>query len=194
VKTLLAALAIILVGGTTACTSSGHTSSTGSVPSAGSRSESSGSPNPDYPTVSGKVAIYADVTSTNLVADGHSFRAQLVLVNGLGVPISYQCSGWLAVGLSSSTITFQPGYEQGCVGKLVIPIGVSRRDVTVLTTYTGCSQGPNPVVTPTDPACLSGTGNPLPPLPAGIYHLRIDTANLADLVVPKSVAITLTKP
>jgi hypothetical protein len=149
-----------------------------------------------YPAVAGKVLIYLRPASVHAVADGHSFVVELVVVNGLGRPfiVPDVCNGWLEAGLASATITFgETSLDVGCAGQTV-PVGATRLQRTISTSYEGCSQNPDGPFTANSPACLPHGTDPIPPLPAGNYRLQLYTTNIPHAVIANAVTVTLTKP
>lgn len=159
----------------------GHTSTT--APPAG------------YPAVRGKVEIYVRVPATRTPSNGRSFVISVVLVNGLGhsFAVPGSCNGWLAVGLASTAIRFEPAYTIiGCPSN-AIRQGTTRLSRTIATTYQSCSQDPHAVLTADFPACVGIDDNQMPNLPAARYWLKLDTSSIPHPVIATPVTITLTR-
>ncbi|WP_375503649.1 hypothetical protein [uncultured Jatrophihabitans sp.] len=134
--------------------------------------------------------------SARVASDERDFIASVVLVNGLGhtFPVPGKCSGWLAAGLASAAIPFDPAYSTvGCANDTIHP-GITRLSRTVETTYRSCSQDPHAGVTAGFPACIGINHDQMPRLPLGRYGLHLDTSNIRHAVISAPVAITLIKP
>jgi hypothetical protein len=131
------------------------------------------------------------VLSTTHVVAGHHIDAALV-VNNPGPPIdltavAHHCRPTFAIYLSNSRINNQPVIALICSPRpFVISHGTTRLRFTLLTTYSGCHQGPGPGGSGT-PQCLPAGG--YPPLPRGSYE-AVET--LLPMPMPKPVAVTLT--
>ena len=134
------------------------------------------------------LAITLDHT---LVTAGTPIKGTAVFTNRTGSPITVDAcaaDGWLDVGLSNHTITYNPANPLiACTPTVQLAPGVTRTPVTVMTTYQGCTQ--SAPGTPEYPPC-----NPdgLPPLPAGTYHTVVITSGLpAGTPAPNIITVAL---
>jgi hypothetical protein len=144
------------------------------------------------------ITIRISLSRTRVVA-GQSIKGTAVLTNtGSKAIVVQQCAldGWLAVGLANQTIRFTPGFlEVACPPSVVLEPGTTRFPVTVLTTYESCLQ-PAGESTTFVPKCFpphhSSPSNPLPPLPAGVYSIKVVTMGLPrQSAVSESPVVTL---
>ena len=107
-------------------------------------------------------------------------------------------NGWLAVGLSGQVDSLPFGsFLVGCRSTIRLTPGANRFPVTVITTYTGCTQ-PQPTGTPATlmPVCVIADGHlSQPPLPAGRYSTKLHVVGLGGLTrIPNRVVVTLAAP
>jgi hypothetical protein len=97
-----------------------------------------------------------------------------------------ECTPGYAVTLTNRRFPPDAAFFADCGTRpLVIPSGVTRLPVTVITTYQGCSPSN---ASKTIPKCLSGRR--MPPLPAGQYRAVLVGLGLR-LPAPKAVSVTL---
>ena len=149
-----------------------------------------------YPAVAGKVAIYVVGAPSRISSAITSFDVEIILVNSLGRPFSVNdaCNGWLGAGLSSTQ--FRWGYANGQVGcnGITVPEGTSETTRQISTRYSQCSQDLSTPPTVDDPRCLPPDQGLVPKLPAGNYHLTLDTSQIPQAVEPHPVLVTITSP
>jgi hypothetical protein len=108
--------------------------------------------------------------------------------------------GWLAVGLSGKVNSYPFGrFLVGCKPTIRLAPGPNRFAVTVITTYTGCTQ-PEPAGTsapsPPFPTCTVSNGHTnSSPLPAGRYATKFHFVGLNGLTQPPNrVVVSLIAP
>jgi hypothetical protein len=200
---LLATGAALVVAGVS--TSVVLTSQSGSVGHsiAGSSGNQKGSP--VYPTVTrGTSAQVTQGTSqqpitarllleqTNAGA-GKPIRGEMTLTNTTTQPISVPCGSWIYVGLTNSTIKYDPAQPANlCAPESALPPGPSTFQVSILTTYTSCSYSLS--TNANVPHCKSGQGvDRIPPLPPGTYYTKIvfGWADSKQIATPPSIEVTL---
>lgn len=145
-----------------------------------------------YPLITGKVAIYVQGLPRLVVASGHAFVVQVVMVNGLGhaFAIPGACNGWLEVGLESRTIKFPFLSTSMACSSLVISPGITRASRSVITTYPGCSEDLRHQSSPF-PACTGTAHDQAPVLPPGPYRLVVETSGVprTEVVSPVDVRV-----
>jgi hypothetical protein len=99
----------------------------------------------------------------------------------------FKCTPGYAVTLTNGRFPPVANFYLDCVTRpLVIPSGVTRLPVTVITTYRGCGMY---AATKSEPKCLPGLR--MPPLPAGQYRAVL-VGEALRLPAPKAVSVTLT--
>lgn len=136
------------------------------------------------------VTVRLEVTQPTVKA-GRPVQASVYAVNHTGRSLRVSCTTgtWPVVLLSGGGLpptVFDPLLQ--CPAP-VLPPGQSHFTVSVPTTYRHCgmySAGPGPG----NPKC--GPGFTMPPLPAGVYQLKVASSGLpAGTTWPPPVAITL---
>jgi hypothetical protein len=116
------------------------------------------------------VTIRLDQTSG---LPGVPIKGTATVDNRSGAPVSIAggiCNGWLAVGLGSNSVRFEPVFTLIGCGAFLVPRGVSSYPITVATTYSGCG-GSDSATGLSYPRCLPGPG--MPPLPPGTYRTQV---------------------
>ena len=132
------------------------------------------------------------------VKAGTPIPAMLVVDNLTRRAITSPCGVDYAVGLSNSQIFFNPAFAAMCQLHQSIAAGITRVKLTIITTYSACSQGGQP--DGPMPGCLPGpmgAGSHFtvaPPLPRGTYRTSvvIDGLPSRDVAIPGPIAVTLT--
>lgn len=143
---------------------------------------------PASPRLSTRIVL----SRTHVVA-GSSIKGFVVVTNR-GKPLKLwdhsgplECRPDYAVALTNKRFPPHAQFFFDCeLRPLVIPSGVTRLPVTVITTYQGCSPSN---ASKTIPRCLPGLR--MPPLPAGQYRTVLVGLDLR-LPAPKAVSVTLT--
>jgi hypothetical protein len=148
------------------------------------------------PTTSPPVTAAAEKATFTITLDhttvpaGTTIHGVVTVDNETGAPLPIpggKCNGWPTVGLSNDKVSYIPvSGGVGC-GLFAVPVGQSRYPITVLTTYTSCTQTPADEPS-SDPVCPDGV---LPALPASTYHTVVEEA--AGMGV-NTVTVTLTTP
>lgn len=135
------------------------------------------------------------LNTTRARANGQPIQGYVTVINQTGhrITISNACNGWLGVGLTTSHIKYdlRSGLVACASGHLAV--GTSRVAVQVETTYAQCRQpGGTPPGDTNYPDCLSSEKQPLPPLPAANYQVKIRTMNLSQHpALPSPIMVTL---
>jgi hypothetical protein len=130
----------------------------------------------------------------NTVPSGTTIHGSVVVENHTGHVInlldSHGCQPSIGVSAANATIAPGGGFSLVCIGRpLVVPAGISRIAVDVITTYSGCSaRSTGSTVRPFFPRCLPHGG--LANLPVGRYCAVLIGLGLA--LPPASAAVTLT--
>ena len=133
------------------------------------------------------------VLSLTHVVAGSPIKGFVVVTNR-GKPLNlsgrsgpFECRPGYAVVLTNDRIQPDIAWPLNCSARgLLIPSGVTRLPVTVITTYDGCDMH---AATKSQPKCLPGFR--VPPLPASTYRAVLVGAGLR-LPAPKAVSVTLT--
>ena len=145
-------------------------------------------PLPASPQLSTRIVL----SRTHVVA-GAPIKGFVVVTNR-GKPLKLwdrsgplECRPGYAVVLTNKRFPPQAQFFFSCeLRPLVIPSGVTRLPVTVITTYDGCGIY---TATKSQPGCFPGFQ--MPPLPAGQYRAVLVGQGLR-LPAPKAVSVTLT--
>lgn len=147
-----------------------------------------------YPLMPGTVAIYVQGLPRRVVASGHAFVVQVVMVNGLGhaFAIPGACNGWLEVGLESRTIKFPFRSTLMACSSLIISPGITRASRSVITTYPGCSEDPRHQSSQF-PVCTGIAHDQAPVLPPGPYRLALETGAVPQAQVVSPVDVTVVR-
>jgi hypothetical protein len=137
------------------------------------------------------------------VVAGQPIKGTVVMTNTTDKKITVNtCAtdGWLAVGLSGKVNSHPFGsFLVGCKPTIRLAPGPNRFPVTVITTYTGCTQ-PQPagtaVPSPLYPTCTVSNGHTnSPPLPPGRYSTKFHFVGLHGLTQsPNRVVVSLIAP
>jgi hypothetical protein len=147
------------------------------------------------------VKVHLTLAEHRVVA-GHPIKGTMLLTNTSDRAIivnTCAIDGWLAVGLSGHGISpsfFHPAV--GCDPSVRLAPGTTRARVTVVTTYTTCSQsepGGN-APSPSSPNCTVSNGKQVPPpLPAGRYSTVVQLVGLDGEAQPANrLVVTLSAP
>lgn len=136
------------------------------------------------------VTVRIDVASAT-VKPGQPVDATVYVVNHTDRTLRVDCStsAWPVLLLSGGGLP-AAGFDPllPCPAP-ALPPGVSHFGVTVPTTYRQCGMN-GPGRQPSDPQC--GPGDTMPPLPSGIYQLKMISGGLpAGSTLPPPVTITL---
>ncbi len=135
------------------------------------------------------ITVRLELPRTSMAA-GSVLRGTVVLVvpgtSALWIR-NCQADGWFGVGLTDAAAETNPG--SGLVACAVrIPPGVHRFPVEIGATYTACGGEPG---SKDDPPCSLGPRH-VPPLPAGIYQLSLDTYGMpttTKVTLPPSITV-----
>ena len=136
------------------------------------------------------VSIRLVVERTEVRA-GTPIRGVAILTNSSKKSILVKAcaaDGWLFVGISSTTIIYNPAIATvACAASMRLKPGANRFKITVSTSYQVCSQ----VATKSGvPRCIKSG---MPPLPDGRYLTTVEILGLPSHTPhPTSIAITLT--
>jgi hypothetical protein len=128
------------------------------------------------------------------VRAGQPISGTVIVTNSTShaVTISDCNGGWLQVGLTNAEVGFNPGWL-GClsVPGTVLPVGTTRQQIHVYTTYQACSQDAQQA-SDDAPVCLAGPR--MPPLPPGKYVTKAVMLQPDDmeLPTPPPTEVTLT--
>ena len=133
--------------------------------------------------------------ASNSARAGTTIHGDLVVTNSTGSAIDLRdphgCTPGYAVGLTNAALSAAnaPGFAAVCgLAALTLPPGTTRFPIDVITTYSGCTNGPTPVDgSDSLPRCT--TGGP-PRLPSGRYVAVLYGLSLA--LPPATARVTLT--
>ncbi len=136
------------------------------------------------------------VLDTTVARAGTTVHGDLVVTNASGSVIELRdphgCTPDFAVGLTNATLPAvnAPGFAAVCgSAALVLPPGTTTFPVDVITTYTGCTNGPTLGGRYRLPRCVPHGGPPS--LPAGRYVAVLYGSSLA--LPPATTPVTLTR-
>lgn len=120
-----------------------------------------------------QVEVRLELPSTTIAA-GSALHGVLIVDNYGPGPLKTACGFTFAAGLANADISFRPAFTLECRSNQSLPSGVTRYPVTLITTYSSCSQSGSP--DGSTPGCLPGpigAGSRFtvaPPLPRGTYR------------------------
>jgi hypothetical protein len=127
------------------------------------------------------------------VTAGQTIKGTALITNSTAVPITVEAcaaDGWLDVGLTNGTITYDPTSSAvACASTVQLAPGVNRIPISVMTTFQSCVQPGGGPTSVNNPPCTQGA---IPALPPGDYTTEVATMGLpADTPTPVPVAVTL---
>jgi hypothetical protein len=136
------------------------------------------------------------VLDTNVARAGTPIHGDLVVTNVRGSTVELRdphgCRPGYAVGLTGATLPAgnAPAFAAVCSAEpLVLPQGTTRFPIDVITTWSGCTNGPPPTSARYRIPRCTAHGEP-PPLPAGRYVAVLYGSALA--LPPATAPVTLT--
>ena len=134
------------------------------------------------------ITISVAVAKTSVVA-GTPIHGVAILTNTSSKSVTVKscaANGWLFVGVANAQIPFGAASTAvACAPSVHLKPGANRFAVTIITTYSECSQVKNPNV----PRC---TKSGAPPLPKGVYKTSVIVVGLPPgTPSPRAITVTL---
>jgi len=135
------------------------------------------------PKLLGPLTIHVRLAHTRVPA-GSPLSGYALLTNNTKRTLElHGCpTEWLAVGLSSASIPFDPAFADDCFGATRLAPGTTRVPVSAYTTYSGCGGGPSAHEVP-----CPRFGDPL--LPLGTYDVTVIATG-----VPRGTSVARSLP